>query len=140
MDYLYTLQCIRESTPDFVNMIFYLISEDVLKECADSVLGKWMVAKIDKFTGDATTHTPEEVIVGQIPLNQEVEFVKDDDDYLRAYALAVISKVYAKDYCDIFENGIVHIIAVLRFNLHFHRNSTFVIIFKNITIIFCVNL
>ena len=80
------------------------ISEDVLKECADSVLGKWMVAKIDKFTGDATTHTPEEVIVGQIPLNQEVEFVKDDDDYLRAYALAVISKVYAKDYCDIFED------------------------------------
>ena len=80
------------------------ISEDVLKKCADSVLGKWMVAKIDKFTGDATTHTPEEVIVGQIPLNQEVEFVKDDDDYLRAYALAVISKVYAKDYCDIFEN------------------------------------
>lgn len=31
MDYLYTLQCIRESTPDFVNMIFYLISEVVLK-------------------------------------------------------------------------------------------------------------
>ena len=80
------------------------ISEDVLKECANSVLGKWMVAKIDKYTGDATTHTPEEVIVGQIPLNQEIEFVKDDDDYLRAYALAVISKVYAKDYCDIFEN------------------------------------
>lgn len=80
------------------------ISEDVLKECADSVLGKWMVAKVDKYTGDATTHTPEEVIVGQIPLNQEVEFVKDEDEYLRAYALAVISKVYAKDYCDIFEN------------------------------------
>ena len=80
------------------------ISEDVLKECASSVLGKWMVAKVDKLTGDATTHTPEEVIVGQIPLNQEIEFVKDDDEYLRAYALAVISKVYAKDYCDIFED------------------------------------
>lgn len=80
------------------------ISEDVLKECANSVLGKWMVVKVDKLTGDATTHTPEEVIVGQIPLNQEIEFVKDDDDYLRAYALAVISKIYAKDYCDIFEN------------------------------------
>lgn len=80
------------------------ISEDVLKECASSVLGKWMVAKVDKLTGDATTHTPEEVIVGQIPLNQEIEFVEDDDDYLRAYALAVISKIYAKDYCDIFEN------------------------------------
>ena len=80
------------------------ISEEVLKECASSVLGKWMVAKVDKLTGDATTHTPEEVIVGQIPLNQEIEFVKDDDEYLRAYALAVISKIYAKDYCDIFEN------------------------------------
>ena len=53
------------------------ISEDVLKECADSVLGKWMVAKIDKFTGDATNHTPEEVIDGQSPLNQEIEFVKE---------------------------------------------------------------
>ena len=80
------------------------ISEEVLKECASSVLGKWMVAKVDKLTGDATTHTPEEVIVGQIPLNQEIEFVKDDDEYLRAYALDVISKIYAKDYCDIFEN------------------------------------
>lgn len=78
-----------------------IISEDVLRECAPSALGKWMVAEI-KF-GDADTHTQNQHIMGQIPKNQEIEFVEDDDGYLRAYADAVISKIYAKEYCAIFE-------------------------------------
>lgn len=78
------------------------ISEEVLRESAPSVLGKWMVCDI-KF-GDALTHTNSEVIVGRIPESQDVEFVYDDDGYLRAYVEAVISKIYAKDYCHLFED------------------------------------
>lgn len=79
------------------------ISEDVLRECAGSVLGKWMVAKMNILGTDATTHVPSEQIMGIFPKDQEIEFVEDDDGYLRAYATAVISKLYAKDYCKMFE-------------------------------------
>lgn len=78
------------------------ISEKVLRECASTVLGKWMVAKMNWLGTDATTHEPDEQIMGIFPKEQEIEFVEDDDGYLRAYATAVISKMYAKKYCDMF--------------------------------------
>ena len=78
------------------------ISEKVLKECASTVLGKWMVAKMNWLGIDATTHEPDEQIMGIFPKEQEIEFVEDGDGYLRAYATAVISKTYAKKYCDMF--------------------------------------
>ena len=78
-----------------------VISEDCLRESAPSALGKWVVAKM--LMGDATTHEPDEHIVGMIPKEQEVEFVSDDDGYLRAYCDAIISKRYAADFCEIFE-------------------------------------
>lgn len=80
------------------------ISEDVLRECASTVLGKWMVAKMNWLGTDATTHVPSEQIMGSFPKDQDVEFVEDDDGYLRAYATAVISKRYAKDYCKMFDD------------------------------------
>ena len=79
------------------------ISEEVLRKSAPSVLGKWLVADMSSVV-DAGTHTEKEHIVGQIPANQEVEFVKDEDGYTRAYADVVVSKIYAKDFCNIFEN------------------------------------
>lgn len=78
------------------------ISEEVLRECAGTVLGKWMVAKMNWLGTDATTHEPDEQIMGIFPKEQEIEFVEDDDGYLRAYATAVISKMYAKKYYDMF--------------------------------------
>ena len=78
-----------------------VISEDCLRESAPSALGKWVVARM--LMGDATTHEPDEHIVGMIPKEQEVEFVNDDDGYLRAYCDAIISKRYAADFCEIFE-------------------------------------
>lgn len=78
------------------------ISEEVLRECANTVLGKWMVAKMNWLGTDTMSHEPDEQIMGVFPKDQEVEFVEDDDGYLRAYATAVISKMYAKKYCDIF--------------------------------------
>lgn len=77
------------------------ISEDCLRTSAPSALGKWVVAKM--FMGDATTHESDEHIVGMIPKEQDIEFVDDDDGYLRAYCDAIISKRYAADFCEIFE-------------------------------------
>lgn len=79
------------------------ISEAVLLESATSVLGKWLVADMTSVV-DAGTHTDNQHIVGQIPSNQEVEFIKDKDGYVRAYVDVVISKIYAKDFCNIFED------------------------------------
>lgn len=78
------------------------IDEDCLRASAPSALGMWIVAKM--FMGDATTHEADEHIVGMIPKDQDIEFVEDDDGYLRAYCDAIISKRYAADFCEIFEN------------------------------------
>lgn len=77
-----------------------VISEDVLRASAPSALGKWIVAKT-KF-GDAGAHEDDEIIVGLIPKDQDVEFVEDKDGYLRAYVDCILSKRYARDFCDIF--------------------------------------
>lgn len=78
------------------------IDEDCLRSSAPSALGMWIVAKM--FMGDATMHEPDEHIVGMIPKDQDIEFFEDDDGYLRAYCDAIISKRYAADFCEIFEN------------------------------------
>lgn len=78
------------------------ISEKVLRENASTVLNKWLVADMTGIV-DAGTHTKEEKIVGRIPKEQDVEFVFDTNGYLRAYVDVVISKIYAKDFCKIFE-------------------------------------
>ena len=79
------------------------ISDEVLKECASSVLGKFLVAYVNPMTKDATTHTPQEIIVGYFPREQTVSFV-EFNGFIRAYADAVVSKIYASDFCHIFEN------------------------------------
>ena len=79
------------------------ISEEILRENANTVLGKWMVVKMDFMGLDAEGHDPQEHIVGFFPKDQEIEFVEDEDEYIRAYATAVISKIYAKDYCKMFD-------------------------------------
>lgn len=76
------------------------ISKEVLKECASTILGTFLVAKIDY--GDATTHERDEVPWGYFPLNQEIEFV-EEDNVLKAYAYAVVSKRYGQQLNDIFE-------------------------------------
>ena len=76
------------------------ISEEVLRNCAKTVLDKWVVA--DMQFGEPTTHTKNEHIVGKIPKDQSIEFVYDENGYLRAYVDTVISKIYAKDFCEAF--------------------------------------
>lgn len=81
-----------------------IISEEVLRESAPTILNKWLVADMTAVY-DASTHTDREQIVGRIPDNQEVEFVEDEDGYLRAYVDVVISKIYAKNFCEMFERN-----------------------------------
>ena len=76
------------------------ISEEVFKECASSVLGKFLVAKVSY--GDATSHAEDEIIQGYIPREQEVRYTRNRENYLRGIVDVVISKQYASEFCDIF--------------------------------------
>ena len=75
-------------------------SDEVLKRDAKTVLGTWIVAEM--LVGDFTTHTPAESIIGIVPKDQDVEFVKANDGYIDAYVDVVLSKRYAKDAYDVF--------------------------------------
>lgn len=92
------------------------ISEIVLKESAPSVLGKWIVADMTGVV-DAGTHTEQEYIVGMVPRDQEVDFVYDEDGYLKSYVDVIISKVYAKNYCAMFESDNLRNVSV-EMNVH----------------------
>lgn len=76
------------------------ISEDVLRASANTVLGKWVTGEV--LCGDCTTHTDGQVICGIVPKEQDVEFVETDDGYVDAYVDCIISKRYAKQYCNVF--------------------------------------
>lgn len=76
------------------------ISDAVIKECADTILGNFLVAKVEY--GDATTHKDGEIIYGYFPSEQNIEFV-EEDNVTKAYAYAVVSKRYSKEFNGIFE-------------------------------------
>lgn len=78
-----------------------IISEEVLKENAQSVLGKWLVGEYDKFYNDVTTHTDNQQIFGYFPLNQEIVFT-ESGDIVKASANVIISKIYSKQLYDLF--------------------------------------
>ena len=96
-DYAIASVCFLSTRPNSHGIV---ISEDVLREYASSVLGKWITAEVK--CGDCTSHVPDQVIVGVVPKNQDVRFVEADDGYLDAYVDCIISKRYAKDYCNVF--------------------------------------
>lgn len=80
-----------------------IISEEVFRRCAPSVLGKFLVAEVRY--GDATTHTDGEYIQGYVPKEQEVRFIRNSDGCLRGVVDVVISKFYASEFCDIFQTS-----------------------------------
>lgn len=107
---------IEDSDPEFAygTMVFLStkpnsheldISEDVLRECASSILGKWVVCRVNPYTKEAEGHSPLEVIVGQVPKDQEIKFSYDKDGYLLASADFILSKIYAVDTYNLFKNG-----------------------------------
>lgn len=76
------------------------ISEDVLRESAKTALGKFVVAKI--WFDDTMGHENDQDIFGYVPETQDIEFTQEGE-YLRASCLAVISKRYAEEFCNILE-------------------------------------
>ena len=82
------------------------ISEDVLKKYAHTVLGKFIVSKIESdWTGniDSTDHDPTETIVGIIPQNAEIKFVENESHNGIFWQVdGVISKLYSNGMIDIF--------------------------------------
>lgn len=91
------------SNPNSHNLV---ISNEVLREYAKTALDKWIVADIrTDYMGrkDCSSHTPEEKIMGIIPKEQDIVFV-EKEDYLRATCYGVVSKLYAKDFCEMFVN------------------------------------
>ena len=79
-----------------------VISEEVLRKCADTIKGKWLVCKVNPYTGDGEGHHPSEGICGRIPENQDIRFEYDKDGYLLAICDFVISKIYAEDVYNMF--------------------------------------
>lgn len=80
------------------------ISEEVLRRDAKSILGNFLVAKIDGF--DAGSHSPSETIFGYYPKEQEIIFEEYEDDVegkvVTASAYAVVSKLYGRTLTNIF--------------------------------------
>lgn len=80
------------------------ISEEVLRRDAKSILGNFLVAKIDGF--DAGSHRPSETIFGYYPKEQEIIFEEYEDDVegkvVTASAYAVVSKLYGRTLTNIF--------------------------------------
>ena len=75
------------------------IDDKTLRKYADTILGGFLVADIRG--GDATTHTDSEVIFGVFPKEQKIEFV-EEDGVTKAYAYAVVSKLYGENFNEIF--------------------------------------
>ena len=71
-------------------------SEDVIKEYAPSILGKWVIGEYRN--GDMSSHTMNQVIQGRIPENQEIKYRYDEEGYLIASVDIVLSKLYANAY------------------------------------------
>lgn len=101
--------CFLSTKPNSHGLAF---SDEVLREYAPTVLGKWLVAEYDKMGQDVTTHTEDEWIMGYFPLGQEIEFIENDEGYLCAYANVIVSKIYSAELCDLFDEDTVKPVSV----------------------------
>lgn len=79
------------------------ITEEMLRRDAPSILGKFIVAKMNMFGTDAEGHEADEVIMGYAPKDQEIQYHKTVDGYLVASCEFVISKLYASDFYEMFK-------------------------------------
>ena len=77
------------------------ISAEVLKRDAKTILGNFLVAKLQY--GDASTHLPAEIIYGYFPKEQDVEFEETEEGNVKAWAYCVVSKQYGQEFNEIFD-------------------------------------
>lgn len=81
----------------------FIISDEVLRRDIGTIRGNFLVA--DMRNGDATTHTPNEIPVGYFLPNEDIEFEtveKNGNQITKAWAYAVLSKLYAKEAYEMF--------------------------------------
>lgn len=82
------------------------ISEEVLRRDAKSILGNFLVAKMNGM--DASSHSPTEIIYGYYPKEQEIIFDEYEDaiegKIVKASAYAVVSKLYGRELTNIFNS------------------------------------
>lgn len=76
------------------------IDEETLRKCAPTILGNFLTAKIEH--GDAKGHEVDEETLGYFPIQQEIEYVTDENGVVKAYCFAVVSKKYGAKLNDIF--------------------------------------
>lgn len=79
------------------------IPTEVLRRDAKTVLGKFIVAKYNKWNNDAEGHELDEVIIGYCPSDSQLRFVEKDGK-LFAVCDAVISKIYATEIYNLFKS------------------------------------
>lgn len=77
------------------------ITEEILERDAKTILGKFLIGKMNWNNTDTEGHESDEVIFGYFIPSQEILFTREDG-YLTASADAVVSKLYATSMYDMF--------------------------------------
>ena len=109
----------QDEDPDFAYVELWALAEgnnshrnpfskEVLEHDADTFKGKFIVAKYDKFQNDTEGHELDEIIIGYVPPNEELEFKnKEVDGVEKEFVVAkgVLSKIYAKEVVDLFRTN-----------------------------------
>ena len=102
---------------DFAHAKIYAVAEgnnshknpfsmEILKRDANTMLGKFVVAKFNKYFSDAEGHEKDEIIVGYIDPRETVSFEeKDVEGEIKTFLTvnALISKIYASDIVEMFK-------------------------------------
>lgn len=85
------------------------IENEALYDATQSILGKPVVAKYNKWTQDAMGHEDEEVPIGFILCNQEPLYVQEEDGSISLIVYAILWKAYFPEMFNLFlekkENG-----------------------------------
>lgn len=78
------------------------ISTEILMRDAKTILGKFIVAKYNRWTNDVMGHETDEAIVGYIPNNAQITF-RESENGTFACVDGVISKLYAPDVYKLYK-------------------------------------
>lgn len=97
-EFFYARMCVLSTRPNSHKL---LITKDILTRDGESIRGKWIVA--DTSLGEDMTHTEDEVIVGIVPMDANIEYIDDEYGYTSMYVDCVLSKLYAKNLYDLFK-------------------------------------
>ena len=109
----------QDEDPDFAYVELWALAEgnnshrnpfskEVLERDAHTFKGKFIVAKYDKFQNDTEGHELDEIIIGYVPPNEELDFKnKEVDGVEKEFVVAkgVLSKIYAKEVVDLFRTN-----------------------------------